>query len=125
MAVDLLVMPLSRYWSGSYITPEMRAAWAKNGTCQIARVDGADETLKENTPIGGEDAYERWARLRDAIPTYLASLPYDVANEDWPESDPQEPFISSIPHPDYGAYLEIARKTLEPSPSLWQRMIGN
>ena len=30
MAIDLMVMPLSRYWAGDFITPLMQRAWAKS-----------------------------------------------------------------------------------------------
>ena len=124
MAVDLLVTPISRYWSGAYITPAMEEAWESEGICRIAHGE-EEEILEPGTPIGGPDAHERWAKNRQAMPAYVATLPYNIASEAWDETNDSSPCVKSVPHDAFGSFLDISRQHLEKPPSLWHRMIGN
>ena len=124
MAVDLLVTPISRYWSGAYITPAMEKAWASEGICRIVHGD-EEETLLPGTPIGGPDAHSRWKKNRSAMAAYVTSLPYDIAHEGWNETDEADPYVAAVPHDLFSAFLDFGRKHLEAPPSLWNRMIGN
>lgn len=47
MAIDLIIAPLSKYWSGDYITPVMQAAWdmGAQGSTRNFRGKGTETEL--------------------------------------------------------------------------------
>jgi hypothetical protein len=55
VAIDFMVMPLSRYLSGDFITPAMRVAWDQGVPYTIVSPDGTRE-LPPGLPFGGADA---------------------------------------------------------------------
>ncbi len=73
MAIDLMVMPLSRYWAGDFITPLMQRAWAKSERYSIATDDGQRE-LSAGQPYGGETAPDERQEL---LETALTNLFFD------------------------------------------------
>jgi hypothetical protein len=62
MAIDFMVMPMSRYISGDYITPAMRWAWEQGIPYAVHGPQGKRE-LPPNIPFGGADAPERRAQI--------------------------------------------------------------
>jgi hypothetical protein len=55
MAIDFMVMPLSRYLTGDFITPEMRWSWESGVPYVILGPNGKVEFPKD-VPYGGVEA---------------------------------------------------------------------
>ena len=123
MAIDLLVMPLSRYWSGDYVTSELRAAWARGQDAVIAHVDGSELRLPPGTPIGGPEAGAARKKLIEQVPQWLATLPYDIAQLGWDERAEGE-VLDGFTHDCFALFSPFASSVLEHKPPIWERMLG-
>lgn len=58
MAIDFMVMPMSRYITGDYVTPTMRFAWSQGLPYTIVSPDRQRE-IPHGSPFGGNDAPAR------------------------------------------------------------------
>lgn len=124
MSVDVLTLPLSRFFAGAYIPPSFERAWARGDVAEVERTDGSVETFAKGTPIGGAGADDTWKTWQDTMPKYVATLPYDIAQLGWNETFDGDPPAWDIDHVAFGALLDDARRILEKPPSLFKRMIG-
>lgn len=75
MAVDLMILPLSQYWSGNYVTPVMKDCWDRGISYTLVTPEGPRE-LPPGVPMGGQDAAAEQASLEiDVVQPLLHSLP--------------------------------------------------
>ena len=107
MAIDFMVLPISRYISGDYITPMMRAAWQQGLAYAIIGPEGRRE-CPPNEPIGGADAPARRAALQSMLHEDLTALPPAVAAHLWDEASAAEPRFHRVDPASYQALLEAA-----------------
>ena len=84
MAVDLIVSPLSKYWSGDYITPVMKDAWEMGAAYNIVTPEGT-KTIPEGTPYGGDDAKSEREELVGFVEQIMDALPFEGASGAWDE----------------------------------------
>ncbi len=106
MAIDLFVMPFSRYIAGDFITPAMRLGWETAGRYVIV---GPNETreLPRDQPFGGADAAQRREAIMPMILEDLRALPTPFT---WDESAAAEPRFHRVDPPSYAALLEEANQ---------------
>ena len=52
MAIDIMIMPLSKYFSGDYITPAMQQSWDQNIEYSVVYPDET-VTYPKGMPWGG------------------------------------------------------------------------
>ncbi len=124
MAVDLLVIPLSRYLAGDVVTPEMRAAWERGEVARIETVGGDVIECPKGTPIGGEGAAEQAKKWREAMDRYRASLPHDIGAIDWDEDAAGAEVVASVEHVAWGALVDAARKKYERRGGLLTKLLS-
>lgn len=106
MAVDLIVTPLSKYWSGDYITPVMRDAWEMGATYSIV-TPGGTKTIPKGTPYGGEDAKSERAKLVAFVEQIMDALPFEGASGAWDEKSDHFGFHRVDPD----AFGELAKRS--------------
>ena len=70
MAIDFMIMPLSRYLSGDFVTPTMAFAWQQGLPYSLFGPDGRRDIPKD-MPFGGADAPTSRARF---VPMILDDL---------------------------------------------------
>ncbi|MCY0997415.1 hypothetical protein OWM54_09735 [Myxococcus sp. MISCRS1] len=109
MAIDFMVLPLSRYIVGDFITPAMRSAWASGVPYSIIGPEGA-RPLPEGLPFGGPDAPVRRARVIDMLVEDLRQLPVSTPDPLWDERSEAEPRFHRVDPASYEALLEEARR---------------
>ncbi|MBZ4412605.1 hypothetical protein K8640_30705 [Myxococcus sp. XM-1-1-1] len=84
MAIDFMVLPLSRYIVGDFITPAMRSAWASGVPYSVIGPEGARQ-LPEGLPFGGPEAPVRRARVIDMLVEALRQFPGATSDALWDE----------------------------------------
>ena len=107
MAIDFMIMPMSRYLSGDYITPAMQAAWQQGIPYAIVGPQGRRE-CPPGQPLGGPDAPARRAALQPMLHEDLMALPPSVTAQLWDEASPVEPRFHRVDVTSYQALLEHA-----------------
>jgi hypothetical protein len=105
MAIDFMVMPMSRYISGDFVTPAMRASWGQGIPYSIIGPDGPRE-LPPGLPFGGADAPRRRVQIVDMIVDDLKALPSDIAENPWNERSAAGPCFHRVDPESYKALLE-------------------
>jgi hypothetical protein len=108
MAIDFMVMPLSRYISGDFVTPAMQAAWSL-GAAYTLIGPGGQQDIPRDTPFGGHGASDRRIRLTPMLMDDLRKLPAPVAGSLWDEGSAAEPTFHRVHPPSYEALLEEAQ----------------
>jgi hypothetical protein len=120
MAIDFMIMPLSRYVSGDFVTPVMEFAWATGVPYKLVGPEGVRE-LPPNTPFGGPDAPERRLQYVDLVLDDLRGLSPEVAGNLWDERSPESPRFHRV---DPVSYQELLKYFEEPRRSsalrFWQ-----
>ncbi|QDU83090.1 hypothetical protein Pla163_01860 [Planctomycetes bacterium Pla163] len=123
MAIDLMIMPLSRYFSGDYITPAMRQAWSVGASYKILTSEGARE-CPPDVPLGGLDATsKRHAALPELIES-LRLLPFGIPDSLWDEASDVEPCFYRLELSSLEMLLEEAAEALVAKPSFLGRLVG-
>lgn len=84
MAIELMVMPLSRYVAGDFVTPAMRRAWESGSPYRCQSPEGPRE-LKPNVPWGGGGARHLRDSVQAPLDTWLANLPAPLPQQRWDE----------------------------------------
>ena len=105
MAIDFMVMPLSRYLSGDFITPGMRACWAEDVPYFIVGPEGKRD-LPSGAPFGGADAGKNRERIIDMVLEDLRALPQEISGSLWDERSTQEPRFHRVDPTSYQALLD-------------------
>jgi hypothetical protein len=85
MAIDFMVMPVSRYLAGDFVTPAMAMSWKIGVPYRIVGPEGTREFPPEQ-PFGGPDAPARRRSLIQAVvdamaPAFGGTLPWNEASE--------------------------------------------
>ena len=113
MAIDFMVMPLSRYVSGDFITPAMRFAWDQGLSYTVIGPEGEIE-YPMGIPFGGADAPKRRA---ECIPMVLEDLRAHstISSELWDEASKHEPCFHRV---DPSSFEELRRLLRELAPSI-------
>lgn len=103
MAIDFMVMPLSRYLAGDFVTPNMRAAWDTGVPYFILGPQGRRD-FPRDVPFGGPDAAVQRARFVPMVVEDLAQLP--IPRGAWDEASSAEPVFHRVDPRAYGGLLE-------------------
>lgn len=103
MAIDFMVMPLSRYLAGDFITPNMRAAWDTGVPYFILGPQGRRD-FPMHVPFGGPDAAAQRARFVPMVVEDLTQLPLPPGS--WDEASNVEPVFHRVDPRAYGGLLE-------------------
>jgi hypothetical protein len=106
MAIDFMVMPISRYISGDFITPMMRAAWTQ-GIPYIIYGPESSRRLPADLPFGGADAPAYRERIVPMVLEDLRALSPSVARNLWDEGSQAEPRFHRVDPSSYQSLLEL------------------
>ena len=106
MAIDFMVMPISRYISGDFVTPAMRSSWEQGIPYFVLGPDGKRD-LPPGLPFGGAGATEYRGRIVDMVLDDLRELPSQIARALWDERSAEEPRIQRVDADSYQALLEF------------------
>jgi hypothetical protein len=84
VAIDYMIMPLSRYIAGDFVTPQMERAWKIGISYKQVRAAGVRD-FPPGVPVGGVDAAHRRADVAVAVRELFAPvfdpLPWDEASD--------------------------------------------
>jgi hypothetical protein len=116
MAIDFMIMPLSRYLSGDFVTPTMTFAW-QQGVAYSLFGPGSRRDIPKDTPFGGVDAPTNRARFVPMLLDDLKKLPSALGANLWDEASNADPIFHRVEPKSYVSLLEEA-KTRETRPSL-------
>jgi hypothetical protein len=123
VAIDLIVIPLSRYWSGDYVTPAMRLLWEQGIPYSVVTPDGP-RTLPPGQPYGGADAAtEREKLLENTLPGLLDKLASVTVDSLWDEKANVEPCFYRPSNSGIAALMEAAVKLARPKRLPWGRKV--
>lgn len=84
MAIEFLVMPLSRYLVGDFVTPAMTSAWERGTSYKCICAEGPLD-IKEDVPWGGGSASHQRGRLYPVLDGWLRNLPSPIPANLWDE----------------------------------------
>lgn len=104
MAIDFMVMPMSRYISGDFVTLAMRLAWSNGVPYAVIGPNGRRE-LPPGLPFGGADAPARRNQIVDMVLDDLRALPAEIASQLWDERSDAEPCFHRVDASSYEALL--------------------
>lgn len=112
MAIDFMVMPLSRYVAGDFVTPAMQFCWDQEVPYRIMGPDGVRE-LPPNVPFGGMDAAAKRERF---VPMILEDLRRAFTNDvQWDERSSSVPRFHRVDPSSFQALLAHTEKRAKPS----------
>lgn len=123
MAVDLIVSPLSKYWSGDYITPVMEYAWSIGVPYNVVTPSGT-RTVLEGAVYGGEGAKSKREELVTFVETIMDTLPIEGAPGAWSERSDYFGFYRVNPVV-FGELTKSADKQFTKKAGLFGRFTGN
>ena len=107
MAIDFMVMPLSRYIAGDFVTPSMQYSWDMGVAYVIVGPEGTKE-CPQGVPFGGPGAAAYREAIHDLLVADLQKLPAPIPSQLWDERSPAEPCFHRVDPTSYGALLEEA-----------------
>jgi hypothetical protein len=115
MAIDFMIMPLSRYLSGDFVTPTMTFAWQQGLPYTLFGPDGRRDIPKD-TPFGGVDAPDNRARFVPMLTDDLKKLPGGLGVKPWDEASSAEPIFHRVDPKSYESLLlEAQARVTRPS----------
>ncbi|MDC3960894.1 hypothetical protein [Polyangium jinanense] len=114
MAIDFMVMPLSRYIAGDFISPAMRTAWDAGLPYSLLGPHGMLQIPKD-TPFGGPDAPARREAILEMLLGDLRALPA-IGDASWDERSAAEPAFHRVDPGSYEALLEEAARPRKRGP---------
>jgi hypothetical protein len=121
MAIDFMVMPMSRYISGDFVTPTMLFAWSQGLPYTVVSPEGTRE-VAPGSPFGGDDAPARRTQVVEMVLEDLRALPGEIATNLWDERSDAEPRFHRVDPKSYQALLDH----FAPKPrSLWKFRKGS
>jgi hypothetical protein len=123
MAIDLMIMPLSRYWSGDYVTPLMSSCWEQGIPYKIATAQGIRE-FPPGTPFGGADAAKQRKQFITVATEYIRRLPFGIGKSPWDERSATPPAFIRVDPTSYGALLAECETRFSFKPSFFARLGG-
>lgn len=113
MAIDFMMMPLSRYIAGDFITPQMRFAWESGVQYTLLSRDGP-RSVPRDTPFGGPTAAAERNRVQAILAEDLAAMPLPIPACLWDERSDVEPRFYRV---DAHAWTRLAEDAAKPVPS--------
>ena len=120
MAIDFMVMPLSRYVAGDFVTPAMQFSWDQSLSYRIIGPDGTRE-LPPNVPFGGTDAAANRERavplvLEDLRGIFSSGLPWDERSAAAPRFHRVDPtsFMALLAHEEARTKPSLLTKIFRP-----------
>jgi hypothetical protein len=122
MAIDFMIMPISRYIAGDFVTPNMRLSWEQGVPYCIILPEGKREFPKD-TPFGGPGAPEHRARILDMLAEDLRQLPAPIPNMLWDEKSDVEPRFHRVDPAGYGRLLDEFGKPRTPFFGLFSKAV--
>lgn len=105
MAIDFMVMPMSRYISGDFVTPAMQLAWDQGFSYSSFGPDGRRD-LPPGLPFGGADAATERARIVAMVIEDLCALSPEITRDSWDERSLAQPRFHRVDPESYRALLE-------------------
>jgi hypothetical protein len=120
MAIDFMIMPLSRYIAGDFITPTMRFAWQCGVPYTIVGPDGTKQ-FPADTAFGGPESGERRRRVLEMLAEDLRRLPAPIPAQLWDEASDAEPCFHRVDPASYGALLEQSQQPSRGLVNLFRR----
>ena len=108
MAIDFMIMPLSRYLSGDFVTPTMTFAWQQGLPYSLFGPKGRRDIPKD-TPFGGVDAPMKRARFVPMLLDDLKKLPGALGANLWDEASSADPTFHRVDPKSYESLLEEAK----------------
>jgi hypothetical protein len=125
MAIDLMVMPLSRYFTGDFVTPAMQDSWDKGIPYGIVIPGQPVKECPPGVPFGGPDAPQKRLAALPQLADNLRHLPQGIAEHLWDEASATAPrFHRFHPLDSLTALQEEAASALEPKPAILKRLSG-
>ena len=124
MAIDLMIMPLSRYWTGDFVTPAMRECWAQGLPYAIVTPGAPMRHLPPGIPFGGADAPSQRAASLPLLLENLQQLPFNIPARLWDEASSSEPRFHRVDPISLEALQAEAHRHLEKRPSSLGRLFG-
>jgi hypothetical protein len=109
MAVDFMVMPLSRYIAGDFVTPVMQYAWQQGVPYFIFGPDGKRE-FPPDTPFGGPGASEHRLKIQTLLDEDLRQLPTEITNALWNERSSAESCFHRVESASYAQLVEFSAR---------------
>jgi len=123
MAIDLIVSPLSKYWSGDYITPIMEYAWSVGADYKVAEPNGV-RTLERGSLYGGASAKNDRVKWIAFVANLLERFPEWEKSECWDEES--EYFGFHRVNPDcFSEVLKLADKQFSQNTNVMRRLMGH
>lgn len=105
MAIDLMVMPLTQYWAGDYVTPAMRSVWESGVPYAIVRPGEPMQQLPAGVPFGGRDAASRSRELVEVVRGLQAQLGCR-----WQEEPRTDHWFNRVDSTAFGVLRQAAEK---------------
>ena len=104
MAIDFMVMPMSRYITGDFVTPTMRFGWSQGLPHTIVNSEGKRE-VPPGSPFGGGDAPARRSQVAEMVLDDLRALPCEIAAQLWDERSGAEPRFHRVDAKSHKAFV--------------------
>jgi hypothetical protein len=108
MAIDFMIMPMSRYISGDFVTPNMAWSWEQGIPYAVFGPDGRRD-CPPGQPFGGPDAPQRRIAMLDMLYDDLEKLPATIVSQLWDERAPVEPRFHRVDPTSYRTLLDQAQ----------------
>jgi hypothetical protein len=109
MAIDFMVMPLSRYIAGDFVTPSMMFAWEQGLPYTLLGPEGRRDIPKD-TLFGGSDAPSRRAQFVPMMVDDLKQLPGLLADKLWDEGSLEHPTFHRVDPRSFQALITEAEQ---------------
>ena len=111
MAIDFMIMPLSRYIAGDFITPAMQMSWDLSSSYRIIGPNGVRD-IPPNTPFGGVGAA---ARREQILPDVLDDLRLAFPDRlPWDERSSSAPRFHRVNPASFQALITHAKSLVSP-----------
>lgn len=123
MAIDLMIMPLSQYWSGDYITPAMAVCWERGIPYKIVTAEGVSE-FPPGTPFGGADAAKQRKQFIPVAIEYIRRLPFGIGKSPWDEDSATPAAFVRVDPASYGVLLAECEARFSFRPSFFAKLAG-
>jgi hypothetical protein len=112
MAIDFMIMPMGRYISGDFVTPNMKLCWEQGIPYAVFGPDGRRD-CPPGEPFGGIDAPQRRASIKEMVHDDLRKLPSVIVGQLWDEHSQVEPRFHRVDPTSYQALVECAQTRRE------------
>src|SRR4051794_11917337 len=108
MAIDFMVLPLSRYISGDFVTPAMQTAWSLGLPYSVISPEGRRDH-PVGVAFGGPDASSRRSQILPMLMDDLRQLPSSIPTSSWDEESDANPVFHRVDPASYQALVSEAQ----------------